>query len=201
MELKEYLKIIKDHLGIFIFISILVFLALISFFLVKPQEYQASLTLNISREGAKTTQDYQFDDFYRLQADEKFADTLVEWLKNPRVVSDIYQKAGISTDNFSLKSLSRSFSPAKYSPQTVVVSFNSPTKEQAEKLSHSIVSITRENTQKLNEKQQETAWFQVIAFDPLIKKQIFSWPIIILAGIFLGIFIAFWVVLFIHYIK
>lgn len=201
MELKEYLNIIKKHFGILILITVLILVGVASFFLLKPQEYQASLTLNISREGARETQDYQFDDFYRLQADEKFADTLVEWLKNPRVVSDIYQKAGIDTQTFSLKSLSRSFSPAKYSSQTVVVNFSSATHEQAQKLSDSIILIIQENTEKLNEKQQEKTWFQVIAFEPLVKKEVFNWLVIILAGILLGIFFAFWVVLFIHYLK
>jgi capsular polysaccharide biosynthesis protein len=108
MELKEYINIIKKELKLFISITVIIILAAFAYFYLRPVSYLASLTLNITRLGSQETPDFKYDDFYRLQADEKFAETLVQWLKDPRMVTDIFSSTGLDVQNKNLKELRKS---------------------------------------------------------------------------------------------
>ena len=201
MELKEYLRIINNQLNLFLAIIAIVVLAVFSFFYLRPVFYDVSLTLNISRSGTQNTDQFKYDDFYRLQADEKFAETLVEWLRDPRIVSDIYSGAGIDTKNFSLKRLQKSLKPEKLSSQVVTISFSAPDKKAAQKISQSIAKNITETTQSLNKNQKEDTWFEIVAQEPVIARYQPNFMLILLGSALAGIFLAFWVVLAKHYLK
>ncbi|MFA6048227.1 MAG: hypothetical protein WCV59_04640 [Parcubacteria group bacterium] len=201
MELKEYLQIIKRQLNLFVSIIILVILAAFAYFYLRPIFYNASLTLNISRAGSQTTDQFKYDDFYRLQADEKFAETLVEWLRDPRIVSDIYTKAGIDTQNFSLKQLQKGLAPEKLSSQVVTVNFSAHDLKTAQKISQSIASIISQTTQSLNKNQKEETWFEVVPQKPVIVQYQPNFLFVLLGSILAGAFLAFWVVLVKHYLE
>jgi capsular polysaccharide biosynthesis protein len=201
MELKEYWNIIKkDRKAFFLVVTLMVF-ASMAYFAFRPVSYDVSLALSITRSGIQETNDYRYDDFYRLQADEKFAETVVEWLKNPRIVMDIYTKAGMNMDRFSLGQLSKMLKSEKLSSQIVSVSFSSSDDISAKKISDAIAVIVEKNVEVLNENQNEETWFRVIAQSPVIVKNqgtiwlIFVFPM--LAGIFVGL----WVVMIRHYLK
>jgi capsular polysaccharide biosynthesis protein len=172
-----------------------------AFFALKPVSYSTSLALNITRSGAQQTPDYKYDDFYRLQADEKFAETIVKWLQDPRTVADIYTTAGLEVSDFSIKQLAKSFASQKLSSQFVSVSFSARSFDSAKKISDAIVNVVSKNTEELNKNQKENTWFQVVAQDPVITRDKISPLILLLASLLVGIFLAFWVVLIIHYLK
>lgn len=201
MEIKEYLKIIKKNLTLFLITTVGVTLAILSYFYFQPITYDTSLTLNITRSGIQKTSDYRYDDFYRLQADEKFADTIVEWLASPRIVADIYAKAGENKKEIDLKKLAKNFSAEKRSTQIVAVSFSSSSPESAQKISSSLIKILSQNTQELNKDQQEANWFQIIAEKPLTAKHNFHCKIILLVALAVGVFLSFWVVMIKYYFE
>ena len=201
MELKEYLKIFKEHIQAFIVTVVVIVAGSFIYFGLKPVSYDTSLLLNITRSGSQTSAEYKFDDFYRLQADEKFAETVVQWLANPRVATDILAEAGIDSKNFSLRQLSKSIKAEKLSSQVVAVNFSAPTAGQAGKMADAIVSVISKNTEFLNKDQEENNWFKIDAQPPVIIKSAVSAQIIFLASLALGIFIGFWLVLIIHYLE
>jgi capsular polysaccharide biosynthesis protein len=201
MELKEYLKIIKQNSKLFWSITLLIIAGSFAYFIFKPVSFGTSLTLNITRKGSQETPDYKFGDFYRLQADEKFAETVVEWLKSPRTVADIYSEAGINPNEFSLKQLTKSLKPEKLSSQIVAVNFSAANPESAGKISKSIFEIISRNTENLNKNQNEKTWFEVLAQDPVILKEKFDPFVVLVISLAAGIFAAFWVVLVAHYLK
>jgi len=201
MELKEYIKIFSRHSRLFLGIVVLIAALSFIYFLFRPLAYNNSFTLNITRAGIQETADYRYDDYYRLQADEKFADTLVQWLKDPRVVADIYAKAGISSDNLSLKKLSRVFKAEKMSSQVVAVSFSTPTRKQTEKISQAIYEVIAVNIQALNAQQEEKNWFEIKTFSPITAPNSVPFLWILFFSLMGGIFLAFWVVLFAHYLE
>jgi len=201
MELKEYIGIIKSNFKVFLWIIVLIVVGSFVYFSLKPVSYSTSLGINITRKGIQESAEYKYDDFYRLQADEKFAETIVEWLKSPRIVLDIYSKAEIDAKNLSLRKLSKILKPEKMSSQVVLVSFSAESPETAKKVSASIVKEISKNTENLNKDQQENTWFEIISSDPLIIKDFVS-PLVLLIFSFLaGLFIAFWAVLIVHYLK
>jgi capsular polysaccharide biosynthesis protein len=201
MDLKEYLVIVKNNLKVFSGIIIVVVAIVFAYFWLRPVAYTASLMLNVAREGTQETADYKYDNFYRIQADEKFSETIVEWLASPAIESDVFSQAGLSTKNFTLKQLSKSFSAEKRSAQIVVVSFATPNAEQAGKISTAISTVLTKNIQSLNSEREKNEWFKIVSHDPITIKNSFDFKIVFLAALALGVFLAFWLVLSIHYLK
>ena len=201
MEFKEYLAIIKSNFKLFGSIVAIVILASFSYFYLKPISYEASLVLNITRSGLQKSDQYKFDDFYRLQADEKFAETLVQWIKSPRVALDIWTAAGNSSENLSLKQLTKLFKAEKLSSQIVSVKFSTANPETAKKISDSIIKIVSRETVALNQDQQEENWFEIVALSPVILISRVNPFLLFLATLAMGIFLGFWIVLVRHYLK
>lgn len=194
MELREYLAIFRKQANFF-FGIILAFLAIgVLFYFFQPVKYQADLTLNVTRTGQQKTADYQFDDFYRLQADERFADTVVRWLETARMQSDIQKEAGVGIGSFSLKL-------ERLSSQMIAVEISASNPEIAEETSLSVAKAVNNESNKLNVAQQKENWFEVVADVPVISLATWAWYKIILIALALGIFIAFWAVLIRHYIE
>lgn len=201
MELKEYLQIIKKDIKTFITLTVFAVVGTLAYFYFQPVNYVTSLTLNITRMGIEETGEYRYDGFYRLQADERFAETVVEWLGSPRIVADIYETAKINSQNLTLTNLSKSLKAEKRSSQIVAVNFSSATPEGAQKISTGIVKVISKNTEKLNESQKEKNWFQIMAENPVIARNVPNYKIIFLASFLVGIFAAFWVALVKDYLK
>ena len=201
MELKEYIGIFKKRAKLFFGTAIFVILGVFIYLLLQPITYNTSLTLNITRSGSQNSSDYRYDDFYRLQADEKFADTVVQWLKSPRLVSDIYREAGLNVNQLSLGKLARAIKAEKLSSQIVAVTFSAKNPESAKKISNAIYRIISQNADSLNVEQKEINWFKIVAPEPVIILNKFD-PLVILAfSLFLGFFVAFWMVLIAHYLE
>jgi capsular polysaccharide biosynthesis protein len=201
MELKEYLKIFRVNIGLFAAVIVVTILGSFAYFTLKPVSYSASLALNITRSGSQQTSDYRYGDFYRLQADEKFAETVVEWLKNPRTAADILSRAGINTAHSSLRKLSKVLVAEKLSSQIVAVSFAADNEKSAQRISDAVLEIISKNTEALNKNQNEDSWFEIVAQNPVIMQDRVSPIILLLASLVMGMFLGFWIVMVKHYLK
>jgi len=201
MDLKEYVLIMRNNIQLFLGIIAIVMLAVFAYFVFRPVIYTTSLMLNVAREGTQETSDYKYDNFYRIQADEKFSETIVEWVASPAVEADIFYQAGIDTKKFTLNQLSKSFKAEKRSAQIVAVSFATPNLEQAKKLSGAISDVLTKNIQSLNSEKERNEWFRIVSHEPVIVRDSFDPKTVFLASLALGIFLAFWLVLSIHYLK
>ena len=201
MELKEYLQIIKKNLALFILTIIIVIMAIFAYFYLSPISYSTSLALNVSRQGTQNTDQFKYDDFYRLQADEKFVETIVEWLHDPRIVTNIYSTAGISTQNLSLRQLQKSFVPEKLSSQMVTVNFSTSDRKTAERISGAIVSVISKTNQDLNKDQKEDTWFEIAPQDPLIVQYKPDFKLVLLGSMLAGLFLAFLTVMVKYYLS
>jgi len=201
MELKEYFLIIKKQLTLFFAVIFLVILSVFVYFLFRPILFDISIFLNITRAGNQNFNEYSYDNFYRLQADDKFAETVVEWLKSPRIVSDINTEAGREMKNVSLRQLTRVFQTTKLSSQIVSVKFSAIDQKTAEKLSLSISKILKQKVERLNEDQKQNDWFEIKADVPIIIQNKPNYGIVFVVSLLVGIFLGFWVVLIKHYLK
>ena len=201
MEIRDYFRIIKQNWQTFGLVVILCLVLGGIFLATQKESFAISLTVNITRKGAQITTDYKFDDLYRLQADEKFAETIVGWLMSPIIAKDILDKAQIKNDGISLRGLSRKFKAEKISSQIVAVNFPTANKDDAGRIAKAIIEELSDNTEKLNQLQQENNWFSLSINDPVIVKNIYSFKVVIPLMLILGIFFAFWVIMLVHYWK
>ena len=151
----------------------------------------AALLLNVGREGTQTTTEYTFDNFYRLQADERFGDTVVRWLQSPRVVSDILKESGLDASFRSERDLKRLISAKRLSSQVIELSFSQSEKSVLEKEANAIVKVLNTYTERLN---QDEGWFVIVGSDPVLLDARVSLPKAVGVGGLLGCFVAFWTI-------
>jgi hypothetical protein len=189
MELREFFAIFIYYKKIFFAIILCSMTIAVVFYFIQPQNFKTSLTLNITRDQRAQTNDYSYDDFYRLQADERFADTVVQWIKEPFFTVEIF--GSHNAENISAKRLSS---------QAINVSYRTRTSEQAAYVAQNLVQKINLQTQALNQKQMQDGWFLIMGTDPVITYATHS--LTFLMGLFtsIGVFIAFWTVMIIHYL-
>lgn len=201
MEFRDYVNIFKRQVRVFSTIVFLSVLAAIVWQKNQGVQYQATLLLNIGRTGGEVTQEYAYDSFYRLQADERFADTVVRWLGSPRVVEDIYTAANIDLEKKDIRDLKGVFGAKRLSSQMIEVTYADAGDKTLKKISEAAVVTLNRYTESLNKENNETNWFIVIGSDPVVRDVRISLPLALVIGLLLGVFVGFWTVLVRHYFS
>ena len=195
MELKEFYKIWRANISVVIYTILIAAVTVYAWSVKQSQTLSASLLLNVSRTETQNTADYRYDQFYRLQADEKFSETIVEWLKAAGVSYDIFAKAGIKTGEKSLRQLSKSFRAEKLSPGLVGISFSAQTEDEAKKIGDAVNSIISQKTKDLNANTRDPYWLEVSSSNFIVAKNIqdlrINLGIATLIGLFIGTILAF----------
>lgn len=195
MELKEYFKIAKKNVSILIYAVIIAVVAVYIWSIKQSETYSTSLLLNIGRIETQSTSDYRYDQFYRIQADDKFSETVSEWLKMPGVAQEILSKAGSNSGSKSLRQLAKTFSADKMSPQIIEVRFSPASPDEAGKISSAIASVISDRTKALNADARDPNWFKVDPSNLITAKNTqdlrINLFIAALVGLILEIFFAF----------
>lgn len=201
MELRDIIGIFQKRAYFFLAI-VIVFLGAAFFWQQNQSEkFQATLLINIGRTGASQATDYTYDSFYRLQADERFADTVVRWLSTPRVVEDIYREARLDPAYLGLKDLSRVFSAGRLSSQMISVKYGSDNRTIVDQLAVAAVTVLNRYTETLNTEEKDKSWFVIIGSDPVVRDSRVSLSLALVVAFGLGVFVGFWTVLFRHYLA
>lgn len=195
MELKQYIKIIKQHIKLVAAVLILVGTFAFVFSAIRPITYETSLSLLISRTTIQETEDYKYDGYYAIQANDLFANTTVGWLKSPEIVVAIYKEAGVSLSAENLRKLEKNFKAFKTSPHSVEVKFKSKTKKDAQSVVKAAVSVLEKKTKIIGRTSQEEIAFSIIGSEPVIVEKkpnlILNTMVGLISGIFLGILLVF----------
>jgi uncharacterized protein involved in exopolysaccharide biosynthesis len=193
MELKEFFEIFVIHKKMFWSIIMISIIVSVIFYFLQPQTYKTILTMNITRGASTTSNNYTYDDFYRLQADERFADTVVRWIQSPFILSEIVQNIeGVNNQKIKAKRLSSQVLETEY------VTHN---KEDANKVSQKLIKLLNQESENLNIEQKQDNWFIILGSKPIITDNTKSLIFLVALGSFIGFFVAFWVVIIKHYIT
>jgi capsular polysaccharide biosynthesis protein len=195
MELREYYKILKTNIYVVIY-TILIFFVLAYIWTMRVGEtYSSSLLLNVSRNENQSSTDYRYDQFYRLQADEKFSETISEWLKSPGVAQEIFKKADLNSSGKSIRQLGKTFRAEKMSPEIIEVRFSPKDTDEGKKIADSISSVISEKIKDINSPANDPNWFRIEPSNLVTAKntQNLQLNLIVaaLAGLFAGSLFAF----------
>lgn len=201
MEFKELLLIFRRNFRFFANLALALFALGMLVILVWPLNYRTALSINITREGKQVTADYKYDSFYRLQADERFADTVVRWMKSPRMVADILNEAGVSTIGLGQRQLSGFFKAERLSSQLIEIEFLTKETASAQKISGAVEKILNTQTGKLDVDQNEESWFKIVKDEPIIRLAKPDWLRLSIGLAMLAAFIGFWATLVRHYMS
>jgi hypothetical protein len=200
MELREYLTILaRDRFFLMAILLLGLLLGLLVFFL-QPTRFEGTLLLNIGRQAgnAPSSGEYTYDDFYRLQADERFADTVVRWLGHPRVTEDI---RALYAERAGHPAGTSGFEARRLSSQVIEVRFTVPAPSTAAPLSEALVSVVNRYTADLNEGEAPAGWFTVKGSAPVVGSARLPLWEILAAGFAFGLLAGFFGVLFRHYLR
>ncbi len=201
MELRDFVRIFTKQRPLLM--SIVVASALLGWCVwwLQPLCVAADLTLNIARTGVQQTNDYRYDGFYRLQADERFADTVVRWLGSPRMVEDIALAAKARPISGAPWQFGPAFQAERLSSQVIRVIYRARTNDEAKRLAQGILARVNQETAALNGSAQDESWFVVRGEEPVVTDGRFVWPKALGIAFVLGLFVAFWTGLVRHYWK
>ncbi|NCQ06366.1 MAG: hypothetical protein GW815_02280 [Candidatus Moranbacteria bacterium] len=201
MELKEYITLFKKQIKWF-WATVILFVLISGIWQSnQPTNFEAVLLLNIGRTNVQNTENYTYDSFYRLQADERFADTVVRWLGSPRIVENIYGTVGIDTQHMSARTLKSVFGAKRLSSQMIEVTYRHPSEKMLEKISQATINELNTHASELNKENSEKNWFVVVGSDPVIRDVRVSLSFALALSLTLGVFIGFWVALVKHYFS
>ena len=166
----------------FVILSLLVFR-------FQPMRYESDLLINVARSGMRETTEYTYDQFYRLQADERFADTVVRWLEEPSILEEIRSRAEAS--DLAIEALSAN----RLSSQVIHVRYRARRESDFGRMAEAVPAALNEASARINEASQNPDWFILVADEPVTRDARWSFGILLGLGIFFGAFFAFWTVL------
>jgi hypothetical protein len=201
MELRDFVNIFWKQRQVLM--SIIVVSGLIGWmvFMLQSPIRGADLTLNIARTGVQQTADYRYDGFYRLQADERFADTVVRWLESPRILSDISVSAKVQPIDRQPWQFGGAVQSERLSSQVIRVQYRTRTVDEAKRFSQSLLTVLNRETERLNGKDADESWFVVEGGEPVVTDGRFDWLPAIGLAVACGVFVAFWTGLIRYYWK
>ncbi len=199
MELYEYWIILKKKRRVFLSTLCVFVISAGAWQVAQRDRYGATLLLNISRSGSQQTSDYTYDGFYRLQADERFADTVVRWIGSPRGAEDVLRDAGMETGTYTTKGLTRFFDVGRLSSQVIRVEYMTTSESSAEKIAQGMMRVLNRYAEELNREGKDPSWFIVEGDMPVIRDARIPWWQALAVAFALGAFFGFWFAMFAEY--
>lgn len=195
MEFRDFCRIFIRYRRVFL--GVLAGCMLLSLLVLRfqPMRFEQSLTLNVTRTGSQKTDDYTYDQFYRLQADERFADTVVRWLGAPSVRSEIREAAGVSV------SVTDSLEAKRLSSQMIAVTYRARERDGFGSMSTAVPDVLNRETRRLNEQPDAEDWFAVLADAPVVRDARLPARLLLPLGIGLGLFFGFFATLLVWYFR
>lgn len=93
MELKHYFKFFARYAWLILGIGVLTAFVSVVAVTAQPDKHQQNSSLLLSLRDGKTLTDYDYDQFYTLQAADLYASNIVSWMNSVEVNESIRQQA------------------------------------------------------------------------------------------------------------
>lgn len=185
MNLKNYLEVIKKRKFFIIFFGIVCGIFGLIFSLVTPKSYDALILLSIHRVNREKTADFQYDNYYAIQAAEYVGNTVVSWLEMPEIILEIYEKAGQINQLGNVYAAARKIRPKQISSHLVRVKLNDKDKEKVSSLSRALVDVIRDRISKIEVTPEGQSSFSIDSAEPVITERTYDPFLVTLVG-FIG---------------
>lgn len=202
MELKEYWFLVKRNWKIFILIWASIIFLTEGLFFLKSHRQETIFSLTISREKLEKTDDYQYDQYYRFLADEKFLDSVLLWFKDPETVKSVLEEIKIKEMNLTWRKLANIFQGKKLSSNYAQIYFVGFSLSQAEKVVGAWQEILNRKNQKLNQNEVVGKnWFLITLGKPMTSFYEPQYGLIFLIAFLAGFTLAVFGVMIIDYFR
>lgn len=169
-------------------------LASVGFLLFQPQRYRGEVVLTVTRTALADSAEYTYDEYYRLEADAKLADTVVQYLKSTTGKQMIAERAKLSEESYQ-RFTHDTLRIARLGTQLILTEYTLPNREEAVRLGEALAFVANRYVASLSEDARDLTWFTVLAEDPVVREAQWSALHVMGIGVFGGVFLAFWGVL------
>ena len=205
VSLADLVRIFRRHLPAAAAAFLLAFAAVWAWYFLSPVSYRAVLTIDIDQERERLPSGYflgapyefaapyrpmtgksdsfggeravyDYDSYYRLEANKNFARVIVGWLSSPTVAGEILRAADLPPEEFSLRRRQNFFAARAISPQTVRVDFRAASPRQVESLTKHLIASLKVKTFRLRGAALEEDDFVLFFDSPAVEEDRLSWP-------------------------
>lgn len=194
MELRNFIAIFIAEKRLIA--TILIAALAIGFFAyrLQAQWYTSTVLFSVTRIAPEETADYRYDQLYRLQADERMADTVARYLESGIGMKTAVERAELSAPraDFFIEGKVRAL---RTSSQLIQVKYRAKTATEAERLADALLETGERYAASLNEQARDRNWFTLLATDPFIKDGRFTLLRSLFIALASGALLAFWTVL------
>ncbi|MBU1119420.1 hypothetical protein KKH43_06070 [Patescibacteria group bacterium] len=189
MNTRSYLDIIfKKKIQIVAMTLIVALVALFAAYLI-PEKHVVDMSLTVHRVNRETTEDFQYDNYYSVQAAEYVSNTVVGMLASPDVVQEIYTNAQVSDDS-SIQSRIKSIKARQKSSHLVTVTVKHADPEVTEKVATAVSDVMSEKVQALESTDENTNSFDVVTGEYIKNSQKVDPLLAFVFGLVCGLFIS-----------
>lgn len=198
MELRDFLQLFVRRQSL---IAGIVGTALVIGFLgyrLQTQWYEGTVLLSVTRQGAEATPEYQYDHSYRLQADERMADTVARYLESEIGRRDTARRA-LFTGTRETGFIESKVAALRLSSSLIRVSYRTETPTEADRIAVAFSETGERYLASLNEQAANRNWFTLVATEAFAKDGRFTLPVALGVALLIGCLTAFWTVLGLWY--
>lgn len=203
MELREYLQIIKGAKLFIIGGTLVIMLVSALVIAMSSPEYDTSVTITVDKTKLETTNSnfYQYDGFYTQQSNGFYADTVMNWLQSPSIVTDIYSQAKLDLPSVrNLTQLSKVFVVKKYPPATLGIKITSTNSSDSQKLLTASTIVLKKLTDQVNSTNSGDS-FVLRSSNPVSSKILPFWALDMALAAVLGLVVTIFGAFFRYYLK
>ena len=179
---------------LFIFTCLSVGVIALLFLFFQPSRYRGEVVLSITRTALSESAEYAYDEYYRFQADEKLAETITQYLMSMKGKQLVADRAALSRESYTQYTGHR-LRIARLGTQLILAEYTMPSRAEADRVGEAISFVASSYVASLNEDARDSTWFTILTQDPVISENRWSIFQVMGAGVFGGIFLAFWAVL------
>jgi|GEM_PF-1218595 len=202
MEFKEYLKVLSKYKTTFITVWLGVIVVGVAFVFLMPQKYKATFSIDITRDNQEQiVTEYEYDQFYRLEADDRFGRTIVQWFGDKAIISEMYSVSKTVGEEFKDHKFETKFRAEKLANSYVKVDFSVFDKKDIGPIFFGVKKVLKAKTQEFNGGFRKQNRFNLIFNGPTMEEtKIPFMPLLI--GLFgSGFFLASFVAMFRKYLE
>lgn len=186
MTPKNYLTIIRGQKSLIFICIILCGLLALIFSLFKPMAYESLVSFSIQKVNRQDTVEFQYDNYYAMQASELLGNTVVGWLEAPDTIANVYSQAGLTPEPEELNSLVKKIKAKQISAHLVSVRFSQSSYDRANKVATSLSEVITNKVETVETTSAKNNSFTVVASEPVITEKKYNSATVTLIGLICG---------------
>ena len=195
MNLKDYLKVVREKIIFIIIIALLCGALSLALGLLQKESYDASILMTIHRTEREKSENFQYDNYYSIQAAEYLSNTITGWIETQEAITLVYKSAGLENEMGDAYREAKRIKTKQLSSHLINIKLNNGDKNRVEKLSKSLIDVIKKKVETLEVDSDGKSSFSVESEEPIITLKKYNPYLVgvfgLLGGVFIGMGLAF----------